>query len=113
MPPLKQVGLRLTQELLERVDALQSEGHDSRSESLRHLIEVGLERDHTGRRLADVEAKLERLDHVLERTHHLAFMCYRMLVKDREDFKVLVDQEMAASRTALANSLVNRFGKLD
>ena len=111
MTPLKQVGLRLTEELLERVDALQGEGHSSRSESLRHLIEMGLERAAAADRIAQLEARLERQEHILERTHHTAFLCFRMLVKERPDFKAALDQEIAVAKSSLANSLVDRFGQ--
>ena len=111
MKPLKQVGLRLTEELLEQVDALQAEGHESRSESLRHLIEAGLERDAIGKRLAALEDQMARMSHVLERTHHVAFMCFRMLRWDKREFPGAMEDEMAAARTSLANSLVDRFGK--
>ena len=114
MRPLKQVGLRLTEDLLARVDELQGgpgEGHASRSESLRQLIEVGLDRQALDQRLIEIEQHLGRMDHVLERTHHLSFMCFRMLIQSNDRFKDQLEQEMSASKTALANSLVNRFGQ--
>ena len=114
MRPLKQVGLRLTDDLLARVDELQGnpgEGHASRSESLRQLIEAGLDRHVLGQRLTEIEGRLDRMDHVLERTHHLSFMCFKMLLKGNDTFKDQLDAEMSAARTALANSLVGRFGK--
>jgi hypothetical protein len=61
--------------------------------------------------VGDVEARLARLDHMLERTHHLTFLCFRMLLKERPEFKAALEQEMAASKTSLANSLVERFGQ--
>ena len=114
MRPLKQVGLRLTEDLLARVDELQGdpgEGHASRSESLRQLIEAGLDRHALGLRLTDIESRLDRIDHILERTHHLSFMCFQMLIRNRPDFKDQLDQEMSTSKTSLANSLIDRFGK--
>ena len=113
MRPLKQVGLRLTEDLLAQVDALQGdpgEGHASRSESLRQLIEAGLDRHALGQRLTELEGRLDRIDHLLERTHHLSFMCFRMLIRGNPEFKAQLDTEMSASKTALANSLVDRFG---
>lgn len=114
MRPLKQVGLRLTEDLLARVDELQGDqgaGHESRSESLRHLIETGLERHALGQRLTEIESRLDRIDHILERTHHLGFMCFQMLIRGNPEFKDQLGQEMSASKTALANSLVDRFGQ--
>lgn len=111
MTPLKQVGLRLTPEQLVQVDALQSEGHASRSESLRYLVEAGLERHATERHLSSIDARLDRLAHVLERTHHLAFICFRALNREHPELRAQLDEQMAAAKTSLANSLVAHFGK--
>lgn len=111
MSPLKQVGLRLTPEQLAQVDALQLAGSPNRSESLRHLVEVGLDRHATERHLAALDERLDRLAHVVERTHHLAFMCFRALQRDHPDLKLQLDDHMVAAKTSLANSLVAHFGK--
>ena len=111
MTPLKQVGLRLTPEQLAQVDAMQSDGHTSRSESLRHLIEAGLDRARVERHLSAVDARLDRLSHVIERTHHVAYLCFRVLHRAHPELQLQLDQEMAAAKTSLANSLVDRFGQ--
>ena len=111
MSPLKQVGLRLTPEQLAQVDAMQTDGHASRSESLRHLVEVGLDRDRIERHLAALDARLDRLSHVIERTHHLAYISFRVLHRAHPELQLQLDQEMAAAKTSLVNSLIDRFGQ--
>ena len=111
MTPLKQVGLRLTPEQLAQVDAMQSDGHTSRSESLRHLIQAGLERDRVDRHLSALDARLDRLSHVVERSHHLAYIAFRILHRAHPELQLQLDQEMATAKTSLANSLVDRFGQ--
>lgn len=111
MVPLKQVGLRLTPEQLARVDALQADGHASRSESLRYLVEIGLDRDRVERHLATLDARLDRLTHVVERTHHLAYISFRVLHRAHPELQLQLEHEMAAAKTSLANSLVDRFGQ--
>lgn len=112
MTALKQVGLRLTEALLERVDQVQEDGGgDSRSETLRQLIEVGLERDAVTHRLAEVEARLNRIDLVLERIHELSYISARGALDADKGLVEKLDAVRAKAKSDLANILVNRFGQ--
>lgn len=112
MKALKQVGLRLPEELLARVDESASLGRgESRSEALRELIVMGLERELLFNLVAGIEERLDRMDLALERVHELAYTSVWAAVNGPEKLKGNTEYVKAKSKTDLANILVERFGE--
>ena len=111
MRPLKQVGLRLPDELLTLVDQHAETAGGSRSETLRQLIEVGLERDLIDRRLTRLETRLDRIDLVLERIHELVYIGARGILETNPALTRNLDTIRSKAKSDLANILVTRFGQ--
>lgn len=111
MPPLTQVGLRLPEDLLSVIDQHAETAGASRSETLRQLIEVGLERALIDRRLGGIETRMDRVDLVLERLHELAYISARGVLDASPAFAANLDPVRSKARSDLANLLVERFGQ--
>ncbi len=111
MRPLKQVGLRLTEDLLARVDEHQEAAGDSRSETLRRLVEMGLDRDRIDRKLTAVETRLDRLDVVFERIHQLVYITAGGLLEISPKMAQNMETLRTKAKSDLANLLVNHFGQ--
>ena len=105
------VTVRLSEELLERVDAVQETGFGNRSDTLRTLIESGIEHDALNLRMQDLEEKLDRLMHIAEQQFKISYINVLIAKEGKNDLaeKMPVFQDKA--NQALATSLVGKFGE--
>lgn len=80
----KVVSLRLSGELIETVDELATRGKESRSDTLRTLVEDGLEKNIILEKINSLENKLERIMMVLEMTYQIGFIGTSVACEDRQ-----------------------------
>ena len=105
------VTVRLSEELLARVEAQQETGFDNRSDTLRTLIELGIERDKIHLRMQDLEEKLDRLMHIAEQQYKISYLTALMAKEGRKDIEEKMSDFQAAATQALATTLVKKFGE--
>ncbi|MBC3864321.1 hypothetical protein H8K32_19655 [Undibacterium jejuense] len=116
MSESKVITTRLPNDLLDNIDELVKDKFDNRSEAMRSLLELGIDRNCVLERIERVEQKLERLLVVAEAQYQHSYISTIFLLESGNDalkekmMNSLPDIKSTANRM-LAKILVERFGE--
>jgi Arc/MetJ-type ribon-helix-helix transcriptional regulator len=115
MGATKVVTLRLTDDMIARVDAVVATGFENRSDALRSLIDAGIDKDALDLKIQqigqDVEEKLFRMMHVVEMLYQLTYINTSLAVNERDDLKAKLPGFKTMANEDLVNSLIKKFGE--
>ena len=78
------VSLRLSDELMRQIDELATRGKESRSDTLRALIEGGLDRNSLLEKTESLENKLNRMMVVMEMNYQISYIGTMVACEDRK-----------------------------
>ena len=108
MADLTPVSFKAPVDAVERLDAYCKANELNRSEGLRVLLSLGLDRADLDARVQSVESKLDRLSHIAEILHQYTFIAVGVMGEEKRD---LVKKYKEASGNSLVRALVNKFGQ--
>ena len=83
MDAMKVVSLRLSDGLMGQVDELATRGKESRSDTLRALVEGGLDRNFLLEKIGSLENKLDRIMLVLEMNYQIGYIATMVACEER------------------------------
>lgn len=116
MSKSKVITTRLPNDLLDNIDGLVEDKFDNRSEAIRSLLELGIDRTSVLERIERVEQKLERLLVVSEAQYQHSYISTIFLLESgdealKERMRNSLPDIKSTANQMLAKILVERFGE--
>lgn len=116
MSESKVITIRLPNDLLDNIDELVKEKFDNRSEAMRSLLELGIDRNSVVARIEDIERKLDRLMIVCEaqfQQSHISNMLILNSIDKNKKLELLsgMYEIQQNAKASLARLLLDKFGE--